>query len=72
MKSVVKDKSKEVEYPCLMVSDSGAVILFNEHRKGVVVYVAIKHIGYRVGYYGDMWDMDKFTPFHGTVELSND
>lgn len=55
-----------IEYPCLMVSDDGAVVLFTEPEIGF----AVKHAGGL--HYDTCWAMRCFTPFTGSVTLSND
>ena len=74
MKSVIKtnDLKGEIKYPCLMTahSDLGAiVVLFNDHRCGVVVHSEGELRP--IGYYSNRWDILSFSPFDETIELSN-
>ena len=64
MKSVIKtnDLKGKIKYPCLMTAhgDLGAmVVLFNDHRCGVVVYS--ERGLYPTGYYSKTWGMSGFT-----------
>ena len=74
MESVIKtnDLKGEIKYPCLMTADgySGAiVVLFTNKYSGTVVYSERKE--QPIGYYTASWAMSDFTPFNGTIELSN-
>ena len=74
MKSVkiTNDFKGEIKYPCLMTAhnSSGAiVVLFHNAGCGTVVYSKGKH--QPIGYYSKAWIMSGFTPFDGTIELSN-
>ena len=74
MKSVIKtnDLKWEIKCPCLMTADSclGAiVVLFNDHRCGVVVHSEWEFRP--IGYYSEEWVMSAFVPFNETIELSN-
>jgi hypothetical protein len=72
MKAVINEKEtpKEPEYPCLMIGGtSKSVILFLTPRVGTVVYSAGCH---DIGYYSNSWGMECFTPFTGSITLSND
>lgn len=52
-----------------MKSQSSAVIIIaSSFGKGTV----IKHPHDKTGFYYEFWDMSMFTPFTGTVELSNE
>ena len=74
MESVIKtnDLKGEIKYPCLMTTHSrilSIVVLFNDRRCGVVVYSEWKF--QPIGFYSEEWVMSGFTPFDGTIELSN-
>ena len=74
MKSVIKtnDLKGGIKYPRLMTahSDLGAiVVLFNDHRCGVVVHSEWEFRP--IGYYSEEWVMSAFVPFNETIELSN-
>lgn len=67
-----EEKAREIKYPCLMTAHSslGAiVVLFHNEYCGTVVYSERK--GQPIGYYSKAWIMSGFTPFDGTIELSN-
>lgn len=65
------EKSREITYPCLMKSSlTGAIMLFSEEDCGVVLHPGDNE--FAIGTYLDDRDMDRFTPFHGSVTLSND
>ena len=70
MKITVNEKpaAPKSEWPKLMATDEGAIVLFTSYGCGTVV----KHPGWEVGTYGRHWDMPQFTPFTGSVTLSND
>lgn len=70
MKVTIKNenKSSEIKYPCLMVSTMGCVVWFHKPNCGMV----IQDKDYHAGVYITEWYMPAFTPFTGTVELSND
>ena len=70
MKVTVKDKSSEIEYPCLMISDSGTIVLFREHENGVCLKQGNTFV--KLGDYSNSWDMNVFNPFAGSVTLSNE
>ena len=73
MKStLVNKKEKEIKYPCLMTADGDSeaiVVLFTDKYVGTVVYSERKE--QPIGYYTKAWAMSGFTPFDGTIELSN-
>lgn len=69
MKVVVNPSGKdnEIKYPCLMIDRTGTeIVLFYRDRSGVIIN------GKSAGSHLTNWYMDLFTPFTGTVELSND
>ena len=74
MESVIKtnDLKGEIKYPCLMTADSDSeaiVVLFTKKQYGTVVYSEREE--QPIGYYIEEWAMSGFTPFNGTIELSN-
>lgn len=69
MKVVINEKEtpKKVGYPKLMQAiGSGRVVLFASRGVGTVVSED------DLGLFNDTWDMELFTPFTGTITLSND
>lgn len=71
IKSVVdrEEKHSGWNYPCLGIAKDGLIVLFSAEEVGVVIRPSDD---YRCGYYADDWDMVCFTPFTGTVTLSNE
>lgn len=65
-----KEVVAEIVYPCLMRGHNGLVVLFHAKSKGQVMFLN-EFDGWKSGEYHDAWNMDAFTPFHGTIELSN-
>jgi hypothetical protein len=55
------------EYPCLMISEYGTIVLFRERSCGVVLSSHLLEIGL----YSNEWDMNDFNPFNASVTLSN-
>jgi len=73
MKVEVKETepSKKIKYPCLMKSgDVKIIVFFFDEQKGTVV--SSKDRLYKLGEYGEDWEMGFFTPFNGTLTLQND
>lgn len=70
MKITIKNESKssEIKYPCLMTNERGSIVLFLSYGIGTF----IKSFQYPSGYYSANFNMDGYTPFSGTIELSND
>ena len=70
MKVIVEEKSKGIEFPCLMKSkDSDLTVLFLEDQEGVVLYGGGEE--YPIGHYMSGWFMGYFEPFSGRVILEN-
>ena len=72
MKAIInkKQNNQEITYPCLMESKC-EVVLFTSITTGTVVGHKIDS-SWPIGYYVDNWLPVMFTPFKGTVTLSND
>ena len=75
MKAVVKEKQKELKpkYPYLGIrkdEEDYTVVLFTSCDEGTVV--ASDYNKQPIGYYSNGWRQSDFTPFTGTIELSND
>ena len=65
MKVKVKEnKGKEIKYPCLMLS--------NVDNKIVLFYAYCKGTHLKTGGYSEVWNMNAFTPFNGSITLEND
>jgi hypothetical protein len=71
MKSIITEKKEKEEYPKLMVSSIGRIVLFTSYKKGVLVDPN-EVLTDDIGCYSNCWAMDDFKPFNGTVTLSND
>lgn len=71
MKSEVKTptRAKEKDFPKLMISKNGTVVLFSKSCVGIAVNTTSN---YDIGYLSEEWFMGNFTDFTGTVTLSND
>lgn len=78
MKSIVKEDSKQVEYPCLMVDKEAETIILvyadseDEYECMEGMVIAEERLNLSVGYVSNGWRKDRFTVFKGVVELSND
>ena len=73
MKAVINEKETPVkdEYPCLKVSkNTGNIVLFIASKTGVVVSVVNDF--WELGEYSDGFAENDFTPFTGSITLSND
>lgn len=57
------------EFPKLMISTGGMIVLFESKTSGAVV---MEGSGHRIiGEYSKTWNLNLFTNFNGKVELSN-
>jgi len=68
-KVIETKKEIEIEYPCVMRSEQNRLVLFWQDGYGMVVGNPSKT--QPLGHYSTNWGMCCFTPFEGTVELSN-
>ena len=69
MKAVINEKEtpKQPEYPMLMkATGSGRIVLFTSPTIGMVIH------GEDTGIFHEKWATDAFTPFTGSITLSND
>lgn len=70
MKAVINEKETP-EYPCLKVSkNTGNIVLFIASKTGIVVSVVSDL--WELGDYSDAFAENDFTPFTGSITLSND
>ena len=71
MKSTaVTSTSLHMDYPKLMTTADGAVVLFWESEEGILVQEGT--ISKRpVGYYTNSWDMACFEDYEGSITLEN-
>ncbi len=73
MKAIVADEPEPVEkpFPKLMICfESGLIVLMASPKNGVVVGKPTDI--YHIGQYSEIWYMNNFTDFTGSVTLSND
>lgn len=63
--------TKEREYPYLGRTESDKIVLFISPGKGVVLKTGHGPGHDYVGKFVETWIENNFTPFNGTVELSN-
>lgn len=72
MKSVIKSSNcvpKKV-YPYLGILESAKlIVLFIAPNEGIIVNQGDSHS--HMGFYSNCWIESKYTPFVGTIELSN-
>jgi hypothetical protein len=68
--SHVEDK-KEIVYPCLMQSKQH-IVLFTDENVGTCVWGTGNVWEDDIGWWSDEWDMEYFSPFKGSITLSND
>jgi hypothetical protein len=67
IKSVIVGSDETIEqFPRLMISDNGEVVLFISTGCGTSIVGSNK-----MGEYSEYWDMSRFKLFTGKVELSN-
>lgn len=71
MKSIVTTKERKEEFPRLMISSLGTIVLFVDNAVGMAIIVG-KDSPHDIGDYSKGWDRGDFTPFNGTITLSND
>lgn len=65
-----QQQPKEIKYPCLMVADSGDVVLFNKYECGTVVAITSKSL-HTLGHYSNDWNMANFkTPLPSTESVT--
>ena len=72
MKSkIIEEKIEQtIDYPCLMIrEDQKLVVLFIYKSNGVVVHPGTS--SWKLGQSCQFFEMNYFTPFNGTIELSN-
>lgn len=72
MKSTFVEKSTE-RYPCIMRrKDTNTLVLFTKRGAGVVIAVSVPSPEAELGWYTEMWLMEHFEPFHGSVTLHSE
>ena len=71
MKAVINEKETPVKYPCLMIASKTTNIIVLMNKYGVGVVVGNENSLY-LGFMKDDWNMEVFTPFTGSITISND
>ena len=74
MKAVINEKETPVQskYPCLKQWPDtfvSHVVIFTEKNTGTIVY---ESNGKDLGFYSTEWTEEHYTPFTGSITLSND
>ena len=77
LKVNVKEKNlnDKIEFPCLLkrkVKDSN-LIVFAKHsdsNETFLGFVIKESVGYPLGYMSNVWNLDEFELFKGTIELT--
>ena len=73
MKAVINEKETKSRYPYLGIleSDRSVLVLFSGDSKGTVL-ASSNDDWNNIGEYYERWAEYKFTPFTGSITLSND
>ena len=67
----VVNEADEIEYPCLMESNDGEIIV-DFKAEGCGYVIGTKTIRYSVYEYSTLFNMSDFKPFKGKVIIGND
>jgi hypothetical protein len=71
MKSRISDKSRQLPYPKLMINEN-VIVLFGNREDGIVVHrISKKAILVGDNLSRGSFEIEKFSDYHGVVELSN-
>jgi len=65
---------KNIEFPCLMVTDSGTIILaIGIYKDGIEGFVLKDSMPLErgIGYHCKTWSLNTINPFKGSITLSN-
>jgi len=57
------------EYPKLMISEMGRIVLFFDYKRGIVLYE--KDQCWDIGHNSEAWDIEKFKPMNTPVTIQN-
>lgn len=68
---VMPESISEISYPWIGISNKGAIVLFTSAGTGTLLLPGISWDKKYVGNYISDWDMGMFSPFKGTVTISN-
>ena len=60
---------KVKEFPKLMISISGSIVLFKESQSGFVIHPSLGHC---LGYFSNNWWMPDFKEYQGELTLKNE
>lgn len=69
VKTIKQESKNEFNFPKLMISISGTIVLFCAPFKGIRIKTS--NNGQVMGEWCTSWDMDSFTDYDGTIELKN-
>ena len=73
MKVEMGERSVEQTFPRIMwVPEDGTVVLFHDEGQGSVLKAGSGPNALGVGKYCDLWNMDDFKDYEGTITLSHD
>lgn len=65
-------ESNDTKYPYIGVSDCGNdIVLFIRKETGFIIYSGHKTNPFQAGYFCEDWAEHAFTPFKGSITLSN-
>ena len=67
---ITEENEEELNFPLLMVTLEGKIVLMTEEGKGVVVRSSDP--GQEIGRSSEVWAMSMFKPYMGTLILSNE
>ena len=63
-----KEQNNEIKFPCLMISKNGGLVLMTKNK----VVIVLNNFPNKLGTYSEDWHMENFTPFNGSITLSNE
>ena len=66
----VKQNKTEKDFPKLMISQRGVIVLFETHKTGVCLVDPNRD--YKIGVYSPLWSVENFQDFDGEITLKND
>lgn len=63
-----KPPKKTLDFPKLMCTDTSLIVLFTGENTGTVI---VPNNAHTIGDHLDIWDMELFNDYEGTIELKN-
>lgn len=63
------ERNSDKKYPCLKISRTGCVVLFQRAKTGSVIHENDDYYG--IGQHSSSWAEQDFEPFNGQVILEN-